>query len=65
MIKVEGYKAFRGVMRITPKSKEFEPFDLAGDWLYKPDTGCWYGNGRSFHADICTVVEDSTAIKGA
>lgn len=60
MIRVEGYKAFRGVMRVTPKPKEFEPFELSGDWLYKPDTGCWYGHGRSFHADICTVVEDST-----
>lgn len=65
MIKVEGYKAFRGVMRITPKPKEFEPFDLVGDWLYKPELDCWYSNGHSFHADICTVVEDSTAMRCA
>lgn len=63
MISVEGFKAFRGVMRVTPKPKEFEPFELAGDWLYKPDTGCWYGAGRSFMADICTVVEDSTGVR--
>lgn len=60
MIFVEGFKAFRGVMRITPKPKEFAPFELCGDWLYKPEYNCWYSHGSSFHADICTVVEDST-----
>lgn len=63
MIKVEGFKAFRGVMLITPKPKELGLFELSGDWLYKPDTNCWYGDGRSFHADICTVVEDSTCVR--
>lgn len=56
VISVEGYKAFRGTMRITPKAAVPE-FELSGDWLYKPDTGCWYGKGSSFAADICTIVE--------
>lgn len=60
MIKVEGYKAFRGTMRIVPKDAKFEPFELRGDWMYKPGADCWYGCGRSFYADICEVVEDKT-----
>ena len=56
IISVEGYKAFRGTMRITPKAAVPE-FELSGDWLYKPDTGCWYGKGSSFPEDICTIVE--------
>lgn len=60
MIQVEGYKAFRGTMCIAPKDTRFEPFELRGDWLYRPDTDCWYGCGRSFCADICEIVEDET-----
>ena len=60
MIKVEGYKVFRGVMKITPKNADFKPFELEGEWLYKPDADCWYGVGRSFCASICEVVEDFT-----
>ena len=59
MIKVEGYKVFRGAMRIVPKNG-FNPFELEGEWLYKPDTGCWYCNGRSFSEDICEVAEDNS-----
>jgi hypothetical protein len=58
MINVEGYKAFRGTMRITPsQSSGADPFELTGDWLYRPDTGCWYGHGGSFGASICTIVK--------
>ena len=61
MITVEGYKAFRGLMKITPKrGADVPPFTVTGDWLYKPDTACWYCNGRSFAADICKVVVDLT-----
>ena len=56
VISVEGFKAFRGTMRITPKAA-VPAFELTGDWLYKPDTKCWYGKGSSFAADICTIVE--------
>lgn len=56
VISVEGYKAFRGTMRITPKS-DIQAYDLHGDWLYKPDTKCWYGKGRSFPVEVCTIME--------
>lgn len=56
VISVEGYKAFRGTMKIRPKTAAVPSFELSGDWLYKPDTGCWYGKGSSFTADICTIV---------
>lgn len=55
-ISVEGFKAFRGTMRITPKAA-VPAYDLHGDWLYKPETGCWYGKGSSFAEDICTIME--------
>lgn len=58
MIKVEGYKAFRGVMRITPKNMNFEPYELCGEFLYKPSEDCWYGCGRSFSSQVCMVVFD-------
>ena len=51
IISVEGYKAFHGDMWITPKNTAFNPFYISDkDWLYKPDTDCWYGAGRSFPA---------------
>lgn len=62
MICVEGYKAFRGLMKITPKAPTtFLPFTVEGDWLYKPETGCWYDGKSSYVAEICTVLEDYTA----
>ena len=71
MICVEGYKAFRGVMRITPTGDGAEPFDLPGDWLYKPEYKCWYGvvPGRtprtsSFPAEICAVLKEETEAQG-
>lgn len=58
MICVEGYKAFQGAMVITPKNKDIEPSTIIGDWLYKPDTDCWYSSdGRSYPASICQPVE--------
>lgn len=59
MIEVEGYKAFHGTMRITPKNGN-PPFELTGDWLYNPTYDCWYGRGRSFFAQICEVAKDDT-----
>jgi hypothetical protein len=56
-ISVEGYKAFRGTMKITPKTARVQSFELTGDWLYRPDTECWYGKGSYFGKDICTIVE--------
>lgn len=57
MIEVEGFKAFEGTLRITPKT-EAAPFELYGQWLYKPYVDCWYGCGCSFAAEICEVVHD-------
>lgn len=58
MVEVEGYKAFKGVMKITPKCDTIKPFEIECDWLYKPDTECWYGSGRSFSKDICEIVKE-------
>lgn len=57
VISVEGFKAFRGTMKIRPKTAAVPAFELSGDWLYKPETGCWYGKGSSFPEDICTIME--------
>lgn len=65
MIKVEGYRAFHGTMRITPvKSSGIEPFEITADWLYKPEYKCWYGQGRSFAEEICEVVRDDSVPPG-
>ncbi len=59
MICVEGYKAFHGVMIITPViTSHIPPFEIEDDWLYKPDTQCWYGGGRSFSKEICKVKSE-------
>lgn len=57
IIQVEGYKAFRGTMKVTPGNPAFQPYTLTGDWLYKPDTDCWYCKGRSFPAFTCEPIE--------
>ena len=57
VISVEGFKAFRGTMRIQPKTAAVQAFELSGDWLFKPEAGCWFGKGSSFPEDICTIVE--------
>ena len=58
MIEVEGYKAFHGTMKITPvASSGMKPFEIEADWLYKPEHGCWYGDGRSFPEEICEPIE--------
>ena len=58
VIEVKGYKAFRGVMKITQKNEKFSPYEVYGDWLYKPEYDCWYGNCSSYPASICEVVEE-------
>lgn len=58
MICVEGYKAFHGKMRIVPKTVLMQPFEIEGDWLYKPESDCWYGGGSSYPASICYIVGD-------
>ena len=56
IISVEGYKAFRGTMKIRPKTAAVPSYELYGDWLYKPETDCWYRKGSSFVSDICTIM---------
>ena len=56
IIHIEGYKVFTGTMRITPKAA-VPAYELRGDWLYKPETGCWYGLCSSFAEEICEIVE--------
>lgn len=56
IIHIEGYRVFTGTMRITPKAA-VPSYELRGDWLYKPETGCWYGLCSSFAEEICEIVE--------
>lgn len=59
MIKVEGFKAFHGDMTIIPKNTLYQSFYVCDkDWLYRPDTDCWYGNGSSYPAEICEPIEN-------
>lgn len=60
MITVGNYKAFHGVMRITPKTKCVTPLEIEGNWLYQPEHKCWYGNGAYYSEEICTVVMDDS-----
>lgn len=56
MICVEGYKAFRGKMRIIPRNG-IDPFVIESDWLYNPEYDCWYGNCSSYPASVCEIEE--------
>lgn len=60
MLKCEGYKMFKGLMRITPKNDAWPSHLVQGVWLYKPEYNCWYCGGSSYTADICSVEEDWT-----
>lgn len=58
MIKVEGFKAFRGLMKIRIVTDEkVHQDEFYGDWLYMPDTDCWYHKGASFPAAFCEVLK--------
>lgn len=63
MISIEGYKAFRGTLQVTPRGGNFNPVILNGEFLYRPDTECWYHKGSSYPADICEVVNDEDDLK--
>lgn len=59
MLTSEGYKMFRGWATIKPATDKVPPFTEYGTWLYKPDTQCWYVNGKSFADRIVTcIIED-------
>lgn len=60
MLTIKNYKAFHGIMRITPRGMIVPAFELEADWLYNPDSDCWCNNEKEFAEDICTVVSDDT-----
>ena len=60
MLKCEGYKMFKGLMRITPKNDAWPRHIVSATWLYKPEYKCWYGAGGSYSEEICEIVEDWT-----
>lgn len=53
ILECEGYKMFYGT-QLVANSNGAEC--ITGDWLYKPDTDCWYCKGRSFPATTTTLV---------
>ena len=53
MIEVGGFKAFRGCMKIRPNGGR--AFVVCGDWLYNPETKCWYNGGASYPSEICFI----------
>lgn len=63
MLTCEGYKMFSGTATITPCNPEMLPFTLTGTWLYRPDTDCWYCNGRSFAARVVDGIVEITGAK--
>ena len=58
ILQCEGYKMFEGTAAIFPLNPKFEPFEVTGVWLYKPEHDCWYCNGRSYDAEIVRIKED-------
>lgn len=75
MIKVDGYKAFRGIMRITERRLGKNPYvyDIEGDWLYDPKKEQWYVNIEEenyssvfspYYYNI-EIIKDYTECKGA
>lgn len=57
MIKVDGYKAFKGIMRITERRLGKTPYiyDIEGDWLYDLQKNQWYVNNQEddYHSVFC------------
>lgn len=53
IIRVAGYKAFTGTMRIMWQGKPAE--EIYGDWVYVPAFNKWFGKNGSFPADICVI----------
>jgi hypothetical protein len=62
MIEVEGYKAYSGKMRVTPKANFHGPFILTGQFLYKPDTDCWYHNGDSYPSSFVSLTQSAHTV---
>ena len=58
MLKCEGYRMFHGRATIVPVNPKFPVRDEVGDWLYKPEYGCWYVNGSSYPESIVKDIVD-------
>lgn len=56
MLKSEGYMMFRGTATIVPVNGK--PYDVSGDWLYKPEYDCWYVHGCSYPACIVKDIRE-------
>ena len=53
---VEGYSMFHGTMLVTPYNSD-KTMEITGDWLFKPDTKCWYCRGQSYPYEICKILQ--------
>lgn len=47
---------FRGKMRISPVCGPVRVMEA--EWTYSEEHDCWYGNGESFPAEICTMIRE-------
>ena len=59
MLDCEGYKMFKGSMKISPLNSK-SSYLKTGVWLYKPDTKCWYCYGVSYPKEVCEIITDNT-----
>lgn len=59
MLECNGYIMFDGVMQIK-KIINSESYCVAGIWLYKPDTNCWYCDDKKYPSEICKIAIDNT-----
>ena len=57
MITVEGYKMFRGALVLKPGGHS-DIVRIEGEFLYKPEYDCWYGNGSSYPSSLIELIED-------
>lgn len=57
MLRCEGYRMFRGSATIVPKNGK-DPYEVFGDWLYKPEWKCWYCAGSSYPEEIVWNILD-------
>lgn len=73
MLQCEGYKMFKGIMKVTSKfipttnvknvlNTKNNRYELIidGTWLYKPEYDCWYCKGSSYPASVCEIMNDET-----
>jgi len=53
---VEGYSMFHGTMQVSDYSGQ-RTTEITGDWLFKPDTKCWYCRGESYPHEMCKIKQ--------